>query len=235
MPKTTSIRRGDTSIKGSRLPILFLLIIISTSLSAQDKDAWLWSGLELEKDINKWLQANAAFEARFDNNISQAERYLAEIGLTSDLGKYIDASLYYRYYYRYFPEYNWASYNRFYADLRFKYDYMAFSFYERARIVLDEVPPFLEEGYIESTARFKTQATYNIRKTPLRARGSVEFFLPVTRTMNPMPEKVRYKLGMVYKINRSVSVELGYMFQKRTVKKKPQINYIWAVTLGYSF
>jgi hypothetical protein len=234
MQKTGSIERGDTSIRNSFFLLLLALFLTPLSLSGQDKDAGLWSGLALEKGINKWLEVKGAVEVRFGNNISQAEKYLAEIGLIGDIGKYFDVSLYYRYNYRYFTEYNWASYNRFYADIRFNYDYMGFTFYERTRVTFDEIPDFLEEVSLETTTRFKSQLTYNIRKTPLRTRGSVEFFLPVTKSFNPFPEKIRYKLGMVYKINQSVSAELGHMFQKVTVRGKPQNNYIWVVSFTYT-
>jgi hypothetical protein len=233
MQKTGSIKRKDTSIRNS-FPFLFLaLTFFPISILSQDRDAGLWSGFELEKGINKWLEVRGIFEVRLDNNISQAERYLAEFGLRGNMGKYFDASLYYRYTYRFFPEYNWASYNRFYADVRFKYDYMAFSFYERVRLTLDEIPPFLDDGYLETVTRFKTQASYNIRQTPLSARGSVELFNPVSRTFDPVPEKTRYKLGIEYIINRSVSAELDYLFQKTSYRNKPQNHYIWVVKLCY--
>ena len=234
MQKTTSIRREDININGSLFLILLLFSFPILTVSGQDKDAGLWSGLEVEKGITNWLEAKGAFEVRLENNISQAERYLAEIGLQSDLGKYFDAALYYRYTYRFFPEYNWASYNRFFADVRFNYDYMGFAFYERARVTFDEIPDFFEEGFIETTTRFKSQLTYNIRKTPLRTRGSVEFFLPVTKSFNPVPEKIRYKLGLVYIITRSISADVGHMFQKVTYKNKPQNNFIWVVKFTYT-
>ena len=234
MQKTGSIKRGDTSIRNSFFLLLLAFLFFPLSLSGQDKDAGLWSGLEIEKGINSWLDVKGALEVRIDNNISQAERYLAEVGLTGDLGKYFDASVYYRYTYRYFPEYNWASVNRFYADIRFKYDYMAFSFSERARLVLDEIPAFLNDGFRETTSRFKTQVAYNIRRTPLGARGSVELFIPVTQISNPATEKIRYKLGMVYKINNSISAEAGHLLQKVTYKKKPQNQYIWVIKFSYT-
>lgn len=235
MQKTIFTEKENTSIRGSLPFIILLLFFFTFPVQGQDRDAGLWSALEVEKGINKWLDVQANLEVRLDNNISRAERYLAEIGLTADMGKYFDASLVYRYTNRYFPEYNRVSYSRVYADVRFNYDYMAFSFYERVRLTFDEIPPFFEDGLIETTARLKTQATYNIRKTPLRARGSVEFFFPVTHSFNPYVEKTRYKLGMIYIVNQMVSVEAGHMFQQVTVKNKPQNNFIWVVTLDYTF
>ena len=234
MQKTKSTEREDTNIKGSLFSILLILLFFTTPVFSQDNDAGLWSGLEWEKGINKWLEIRGNLEIRLDNNISQAERYLAEIGFRGDIGKYFDASINYRYTYRFFPEYNWASYNRFFTDIRFNYDYMGFSFYERARVTFDQIPPFFEEGLLETTARFKTQATYNIRKTPLRARGSVEFFVPVTRSFNPVPEKIRYKLGMIYHLNQSLAIEMGHMFQKVSYRNKPQNNFIWVVSLNFN-
>jgi len=111
---------------------------------------------------------------------------------------------------------------------------MAFSFYERARVQVDELPPFLEDGYLETVMRFKTNVSYNIRRTPLSARGSIEFFQAVSRTIDPVPEKIRYKLGMEYKINRSLSVELDHLFQQTSYRKKPKNNYIWVVKLCYN-
>jgi len=234
MQKIRSIKRKDTGIKNRCILLLLALLLSPVSLYSQDKDAGLWSGLELEKGITKWLDIKGALEIRLDNNLSQADRYLAEIGLTGDLGKYLDASIYYRYYYRFFPEYNWAPVNRFYADIRFKYDYMAFSFSERARLVLDEIPDFMKKGYLEKTSRFKSQVEYNIRRTPLRARGAVEFFIPLSESFNPSPEKIRYKLGVVYKINNSISAEAGHIFQKVTYKRKPQNQYIWVIKFSYN-
>ena len=234
MQKIRSIKRRYIDIRNSCLILLLALFLSPISLFGQDKDAGLWSGLELEKGINNWLEVKGALEVRLGNNISQAEKYLAEIGLTGDFGKHFDASIYYRYNYRHFPEYNWTSINRFYADVRFSYDYMGFSFYERARVTFDEIPSFLEKGFLETTSRFKTQVTYNIRRTPLRTKGAVEFFLPLTTSFNPIPEKIRYKLGVVYKINQSVSAELAHIFQKVTYRGRPQNNYIWVVKFNYT-
>jgi len=234
MQKIRSIERGYTGIKNSCLFLLLALLFSPISVFSQDKEAGLWSGIELEKGITKWLDIKGGLEVRLDNNISRADRYLAELGLNGDLGKYFDASLYYRYTYRYFQEYNRAPVNRFYADVRFRYDYMAFSFSERTRIVFDEIPAFLNEGFRETTSRFKTQVSYNIRKTPLGARSSFELFVPLSQASNPAPEKIRYKLGMTYKINNSITAEAGHIFQKVTYKSRPQNQYIWVIKFSYT-
>ncbi len=105
----------------------------------------------------------------------------------------------------------------------------------RFRFTVDKIPDFKEEGIIETTARLKPQIAYNIRKTPLTARGSVEIFFPVRQEQTLITEQFRFKLGLQYVLSRSVTLELNHLYQNGTYKKKPQENFIWIAGLNYKF
>jgi hypothetical protein len=235
MQKAGSQKKEYIVIKSRKYSILLILLVTIGSLYAQDKDAGLWTGVEVEKEINKWLDLQGAFEIRIHNNISRVEKYLGEAGLSARLNKYLDAGVTYRYSYRYLPEFDWFPVHRIYTDLRAEYEWTVTSVSLRFRFTADKIPGFREEGIIETTARLRPQIAYNIRKTPLRVRGSVEFFFPVWQEQTLITEKIRYKLGLQYVISRSVTLELTYLYQNGTYKNKPKNNFIWVARLNYKF
>jgi len=233
--KEGSPKREYIVIRSSKISILLILLVLIGSLHAQDRDAGLWAGVEVEKQINKWLDLQGAVEVRMSNNISRVEKYLGEAGLSARLNKYLDAGLVYRYTYRYLPEFDWFPVHRVYTDLKLEYDWTFLSVSMRFRFTVDKIPDFKEEGIIETTARLKPQIAYNIRKTPLTARGSVEIFFPVRQEQTLITEQFRFKLGLHYVLSRSVTLELTHLYQNGTYKNKPQENFIWIATLNYKF
>jgi len=231
--KTVSTKKKDIAIRNSILSLLTILLVPTGTLLSQDRDAGLWTGIEIEKGLNKWLDLNASLEMRRINNFSQPQKYFGEVGLSAGLGQYIDVSIYYRYNQRFIPEYNWTQIHRVYTNLRLKYDWNYFSLSERFRLTMDKNPAFLDDSFFEATGRAKTQLQYNIRKTPLRVRTAVELFTPLSRTDVIYAEKSRYILGMVYVINPSMSLEISHYYQHTSFRNKPLKNYIWVIRFHY--
>jgi len=170
---------------------------------------------------------------RRNQNFSHGERYFGELGLEGDIGKYLEATVYYRYNQRYFPQYSWNPVHRVYTDLSFKYDWSYFSLSERFRLTLDKNPAFMDDPDPEATGRTKTQLQYNIRKTPLLIRTAVEFFAPLSRQEELYTEKSRYILGMVYVINPSLSLEASHYYERDRYRNRPLYKYLWVIRLHY--
>ena len=235
MRKAGLLKKEYIVIRSRIVNLLVLLLVTFGSLRAQDRDAGLWTGVEVEKKITNWLDLNGAFEIRMNNNISTVEKYLGEAGFSARLHKYLDAGLTYRYSYRFLPEFSWFPVHRLYSDLRFEYNWTYLSASARFRFTADKVPDFREKGIFETTARLRPQIAYNIRKTPLRARGSVEFFFPVWQEQTLITEKTRYKLGLQYVLSNAVTLEVAHLYQNGTYKNKSQHNFIWVAGLSYKF
>ena len=232
--RTASTKKKDIATRNSLLAVPVFLFITAGSVLCQDRDAGLWTGFELEKGLNSWLDLRGSVEMRRNNNLALTERYFGEFGVGADLGKFLEASINYRYNHRFVPEYNWISLHRVYADLRVEYDWNYFTLSERFRLTLDRNPEFLRDTYIESKARARTQVQYNIRKTPLRIRTAVELFAPLTGKEVLYAEESRYILGVVCVINPSMSLEISHYYERDRYRNKPQYNYIWVLRMKYT-
>ncbi len=231
--RTASTKRKGIAIRNSILSLIIFLIISGEFINAQDKDAGLWTGIELEKGLNKWLDLKGSLEMRRNNNLAFGEKYFGEVGLATRPCNYFEISLYYRYNQRFIPEYGWTSIHRSYTDLKFEYNWHYFTLSERLRLTLDKNPAYFDDPYIEATARPKTQLQYNIRKTPLRIRTAVELFVPISRADGYKTNKSRYILGMVYIINPSMSLRVSHYYERDSYKNKPLNNYIWVIRFNY--
>ena len=73
-----------------RFEILLIFFFIPITLFSQDKDLKLWTGFSIEHKLSKQIKFSLGIEQRFNNNISNYDRFLFEPGISYKLNKRID-------------------------------------------------------------------------------------------------------------------------------------------------
>lgn len=232
--RTGSTRKKGTATGRNNLTVL-LILALAFCLPAvgQDREAGLWTGLELEKGLNGWLELRISAEHRRDRNLRRMEGTLVESGLKADLGKYLETDLYYRYTRKSLPETGTAGIHRLYADLTFEYDWGELTASQRMRVTVDKNPAFRDDPILEKKARMKTGLEYNIRKTPLRVDAAAEFFFSSPVRERLYSGKNRVALGLDYTLSRNLSLELAHHYERGTTGNRPVEYFIWVVRMKY--
>ena len=102
--------------------ILLLLTFTFNQLYAQNEGLALWNSISVEKKITKKLSVSLSGQARIVENISYAQTYLGEVGLSYKFLKNFEISGNYRYTERRKNENikTFKSRHRFYADLSYE-------------------------------------------------------------------------------------------------------------------
>jgi hypothetical protein len=77
--------------------ILLLLLLISGKMLGQETDIRSWTGVSLEKKLNKHISLNANLQVRTTDNFTAVGSYVGEFGLGYKLNKHWEVSAYYRF------------------------------------------------------------------------------------------------------------------------------------------
>ncbi len=76
---------------------LTIVLLIFAPLCAHAQGVGLWTGVNVEKKLNKSFSANLNAETRFSQDITVLNSYLAEAGVEYKLNKYLKAEVNYRF------------------------------------------------------------------------------------------------------------------------------------------
>lgn len=119
--------------------LAFLFFLLTSFFSySQATDIGLWSGVGVEKKINKAFSVNLNAQTRFTDNVSIMRVFLGEVGVSYKLNKHWEVSGYYRYIGRRKKTddktgYYYRPYHRFYADLAYDHKLWKLKFDYRLR------------------------------------------------------------------------------------------------------
>lgn len=176
--------------------------LISSTTLAQTSGIGLWTGVNLEKKVNKHISIHGNIQARFSENVSVTESYLGELGGTYKLNKHFEFSGYYRfskkrkwndddynYYYR--------AYHRFYADASYdtKIAMLKFDYRLRYQNQFKDAAEGLEST--KSYLRNKFELSYP-NKTRFLPYISTDVFYQIGENFN----QLRNKAGVEIILNR---------------------------------
>ncbi len=119
--------------------LLFSAFLLTSFFSfSQTTDIGLWSGVGVEKKINKSFSVNLSTQVRFTDNISIMRAFLGELGVSYKINKHWEVTGYYRYIGRRKKNdeetgYYYRPYHRFYADLAYDHKLWKLKFDYRLR------------------------------------------------------------------------------------------------------
>lgn len=218
-------------MKSFRFILLSIVIyLFIKSISAQEKDFQVWTGITLKKDIADKIRISLEEGFRFDQNASSLKKYYTDVGLGYYLFKPLRISAYYR-----FTKANelthYETRHRYYFDLLFKHRISQVNFSLRSRYQNRYIDA-IERPWISETHQYnrnKVAVKYDIQNNPVTPYISGELFYAINSSMGSYINKSRIKVGLEYRINKSHELELSYMIQNELNTAYPLSSYVLGI------
>jgi hypothetical protein len=218
------------------LLISFLLIITPGLLYSQEKDAGLWMGVGIEKDINKKISLQLEEELRLNENISDVKSFYTDLGIRYKIFKSVKVGVNYRFIKRNSAEGFYNSGNRFYSNIAVKQKLDRFTFGFRTRYQVEYEKANTSENSLipDKYNRNKFSLSYNIKNSKLNPFVEYELYIPLNYNSELLIDKERYTAGIKCKVNKKSSLKLYYRIQKEKNITNPLNSYIVGVNYSYS-
>ena len=137
-PSFWKMYNSKSEFTAMKYPAFLFFLLISFCSYSQATDIGLWSGVGVEKKINKSFSVNLNAQTRFTDNISIMRVFLGELGVSYKITKHWEISGYSRYIGRRKKTddktgYYYRPYHRFYADLAYDHKLWKLKFDYRLR------------------------------------------------------------------------------------------------------
>lgn len=194
----------------------FVLLLPVMALS-QATDIGLWTGVGIEKKLNKKFSANLNTQFRLTDNVSILRAYLGEVGLSYKITKHWEVSGYYRYIGRRRRNdartgYEYRPYHRFYADLAYDHKLWKLKFAYRLRYQnqFQDNDNGLEND--ASYLRNKIELSWP-NKTIFTPYASTDIFYQIGNTFDQM----RNKAGVEIALNKHHKLDVSAFTDYRLV------------------
>lgn len=220
--------------------ILFLLISIGFSCTAFSQvvnDAGLWLTFNLEKKINKRLELFATQEYRRNENFSRTNLFYTDLGTSFKPLGFLKISGSYRFIQKQLEDHSYSYRHRLMLDilLKKKIGKLTGSFRERIQAELRDIYCSEKGKLPEWYSRNKIELKYDLDK-PFSPYAFVEFRYQLNNPRDVESDKmwhrVRYALGIDYKINDKNALAAYYLIQRGFNVSAPQNLYI--IGLAYT-
>ena len=188
--------------------ICTFLVCSGTALHGQSNPLNLWTGIGLEKGLGKKWEISLNQEWRLTEREDPNE-FLLEGAVSFEPVKYLELGARYRFACHMDQENGHEFTHQMAFDVRGKYKYDRFKFQLRTRLTNYsdlEIGEYLVNPYL----RYRFKMEYDIKGVSLFPMCSMELFHQLDdREIN----KLRYSLGLEYRINKSNRLELKYHLQ----------------------
>lgn len=213
------------------LPVMLLL---SSPLKGQVKDAGLWTSVSFEAKLVKKLSLSISQEFRFNENITELGTAFTEAGLSYKLNKHIQFAVNYRYIQRRRLENYYSFRHRVYADIKYSHKLKPFEITFRSRFQdqYSDIGQASDGGVPEFYLRNKLNLKWDFNK-PYTPYISIELFSPLNYPRNYAFDNVRTTAGVEYAFSKHHKIDLFYMIQKEVNVSEQQTNFIFG--LGYTY
>lgn len=184
---------------------IILIAFLFLPFLAQSQDGLaLWTGVGVEKKINKKFSVNLNAQARLVENISYTQTYLGEIGLSYKIIKNLEITGYYRFINRRKNETkDFKNRHRFYGDLSYDKKLGVIKLDYRLRYQHQFKDNDGEIGFDTSYLRNKLEVSYP-NKTKFTPYVSGDLFYEINGNGF---DQIRPKAGVSYKINKKSSID----------------------------
>lgn len=203
---------------------IFCLALCSPFVGWSQTEVGLWTGLNVEKNLNRTFAFRLNTEVRFSDNITVARTYLVEPGLTVKFNNHWKVTGYYRYIQRLKwdsenRDYNYTPYSRFYVNLS----------YDRSlwKLKLDYRMRYQHQFKDDPGGELVSDKSYLRNKLELSYKNDSHFTPFVSADlfyrMGSHFDEIRYKAGTEFKINKYHSIDLyGFTDQELDEHKSPK-------------
>jgi len=211
-----------------RTSAVLIAAIITITLSAQDKDFGIWYGANLNKGFTDKIDLNVSAMVRTFEKASKVDQGFLEAGLGYKINKHLDAALSYRLTSSLEDDSKYHFQHKAFLDLKGDVKLSNFSFSGRFRFQA-RVKTYLEyvsDKYPDYTGRLKLKAIYRTPSFPLNPYVYCESFCPMFANSERLIGKNRLSFGVVYKISKLHSIDIGYIHQRDYLPKISNMNII---------
>ena len=221
--------------------ILLFLLAISfscTVFSQPVNDAGLWLTFNLEKKLNKRLELFATQEYRRNENFSKTNLFYTDLGMSVKPFGFLKVSASYRFIQKRLEDDSYSYRHRLMLDILFKKKLgkITGSFRERIQAEVRDVYCSEKGKSPEWYSRNKIELKYDLDK-PFSPYAFVEFRYQLSNPRDVESDqtwhRVRYALGIDYKINEKNALAVYYLIQRGFNVSAPQNLYI--VGLAYTW
>ena len=215
----------------------FCIIAFTTGVGsfrseAQVSDAGLWTNITLEKKITKNLDAVFTQEFRLNENITELGTFLSELGADYKIWKGLKAGLYYRYGFKQRLDGSYSQAHRVFLNLSYKQKIKRFEASYRVRLQMQYRDVNRSEtGKIPDWyLRQKLHLGYNTKsRFDPYLDGEIWYSLEPGRSCF---DNLRLSAGVVTRLSKKHTVDVGYLFQKELNTPDPLTDHILFV--GYT-
>jgi len=216
---------------------IFLLLIVSPSLKAQEQDFQTRFGIDAEGDIIDDLAWGVKVQQRWRYNSSVNDRTLLQGEIEYSPLSFLSVGVGYRASFVDKQEDGLVYKQRFQGDLALDHRIDRFKFTYRSRLQYgfdDFQTLYFVEG--ESfTWRHRLAVKYYPFGLALRPQASVEIFQKVNAPDERGLDGIRYILGAEYLLSHQMSVGLDYIFNKEMNVSNPLTEHTLSASLSYEF
>lgn len=211
-----------------RTGAVLVALIITSSISAQDKDFGIWYGANLNKGITNKLDLDVSAMVRTFQKAAKLEQGFLEAGLGYKINKHLDAALSYRLTSALEDDSKYHFQHKAFLDLKGDVKVSNFSFSGRFRFQtrVKTYLVYVSDKYPDYTGRIKLKAMYRTPSFPLNPYIYCESFYPMFAKSERLVGKNRFSAGIVYKISKVHSVDIGYIFQRDYLPNLSDMNII---------
>jgi len=208
--------------------VVFFLLLLTLTVSAQDKDFGIWYGISAEHKLTKKIEINLSTNVRTINNASKVEEAFLEGGLAYSLNSHLALAGAYR------VTDKVEDNNKYYFQHKFLFDFKAGDQVKNINLSLRLRFQARTKTYIQDenddkpdyTGRIKLKAVYKTPAFPLNPYIYVESFCPVFSDKSKTIEKNRFSAGVEFSIAKRHSAELEYIFQRDYLPHLSDMNII---------
>jgi hypothetical protein len=214
---------------GRILAIVCFMAVLT--LHAQVNDAGLWTNITIEKKIIKDLDVVLTEEVRMYENITEVGSFFTDIGVEYSIYKGLRAGLFYRYINKRQLDNSYSQNHRFYADVAYKQKIKRFDISYRVRYQVQyKGYNTSETGHVpEWYFRQKIHFGYNTK-----SRFDPYMDAELWYFLNPewsRFDNIRISAGVVTRITKHQSLDIGYIINKEFNVTDPITSYI--ILIGY--
>ncbi|SDC30820.1 DUF2490 domain-containing protein [Williamwhitmania taraxaci] len=202
--------------------------------AAQKRDYGLWTGADISQKLNKRISLNLAGELKFKDTLTKVDEFLTEFGLGVKINSHFDL----------FGGYRLgrsAEEDAFYTNHRFTVGAKTDWDISRLKVVYNmryefEFAEVYTNGYnLEESKRVRGRVSveYNLPNSKLTPFFSAELFYDMSPNKEREFNRIRYRLGSDFAINKRNKLEVFAQYQKNMNAKTDKSSMV--LGLFYSF
>lgn len=218
------------------LAVFFLAIALFCKAQARINDAGLWLSAALEKKLNQRASLQLKQGLRMYENFTEVGQTYTDLSFSYMLYKGLTASVAYRFSQAKQIDNRYSLRHRAALDIAYRYKYkrLIFIFRERFQFQYRNVGTSETGNVPRLYLRTKFTLKYDLKRkiTPYVA---VEMYNPLNNPKREWIDRMRYRAGLEYEINKHHTLDLYGLMDQQLFRKNARYDYVAGIAYKYSF